>query len=107
MGTFLKVVGIIYIVLAILLLILSLIGLITSQSFTQSLLQNINTEEYPFIQNIINAGFLLVIILSIIFILPLVIFGVALFVLGTIYNDVKELKNKLSNIEIVSTETTS
>lgn len=105
MGTFLKIVGIIYIILAILLIIFFGSSIMNLQTFIQGLLpQSLKAEEYQLIQVLSNLGYLIFIILSLILFLPLVIGGAALYAIGSIYNDVKNLKKRFSNVEIVTEE---
>ena len=105
MGTFLKVVGIIIIVLVILGLILS----IFSGNFIGNLTENLENYD-PDIYNTLNPVMSVVqgvlIIISAIFSFFIVTIGISFYVLGTIYNDVKDLKKKVSSFEIASSEKT-
>lgn len=90
MGTFLKVVGIIVIILAIV-------------GFVFSLLISISgiINKIPFVNqfnNILQVSFIVV---SAVFYFFITVFGVSLFVLGSIYNNVLELNKNFKSAEIV------
>lgn len=100
MGTFLKVVGIIIIILAILGLIIS----IFSGNFLNNLVENLkyyDSDVYNTLNSVITILQGTIIVISTIFSFFTVIFGASLFVLGSIYNDVKKLIERFKSIEIV------
>jgi len=105
MGTFLKVVGIIIIVLAVLGLILS----IFSGNFIGNLTENLENYD-PDVYNTLNPVMSVVqnglIVISAVFSFFIITIGISFYVLGTIYNDVKDLKKKVSSFEIASSEKT-
>lgn len=103
MGTFLKVVGIIIIVLAVLGLILS----IFSGNFVGDLTENLEYYD-PDVYNTLNPVVSIVqsglIVISAIFSFFIITIGISIYVLGAIYNDIKDLKKKISSFEIASSE---
>jgi len=105
MGTFLKVVGIIIIVLAVLGLILS----IFSGNFIGNLTENLENYD-PDVYNTLNPVMSVVqnglIVISAVFSFFIITISISFYVLGTIYNDVKDLKKKVSSFEIASSEKT-
>lgn len=105
MGTFLKVIGIIIIVLAVLGLILS----IFSGNFIGNLTENLENYD-PDVYNTLNPVMSVVqnglIVISAVFSFFIITIGISFYVLGTIYNDVKDLKKKVSSFEIASSEKT-
>jgi len=100
MGTFLKVVGIIVIVLAILGLILSIFSGNFLSNFTQNL-KYYDTDIYNTLNPVISIVQNVLIVISAIFSFFIIVFGVSLYVLGSIYNDVKKLSERFKSIEIV------
>ena len=105
MGTILKVIGIIIIVLAVLGLILS----IFSGNFIGNLTENLENYD-PDVYNTLNPVMSVVqnglIVISAVFSFFIITIGISFYVLGTIYNDVKDLKKKVSSFEIASSEKT-
>ncbi len=103
MGTFLKVVGIIIVVLAVLGLILS----IFSGNFVGDLTENLEYYD-PDVYNTLNPVVSIVqsglIVISAIFSFFIITIGISIYVLGAIYNDIKDLKKKISSFEIASSE---
>ncbi|HOL83450.1 MAG TPA: hypothetical protein P5272_05860 [Caldisericia bacterium] len=103
MGTFLKVVGIIIIVLAVLGLILS----IFSGNFIGDLTENLeyyNSDVYNTLNPVVSIVQSGLIVISAIFSFFIITIGISIYVLGAIYNDIKDLKKKISSFEIASSE---
>ncbi|HPC57223.1 MAG TPA: hypothetical protein PLP10_05210 [Caldisericia bacterium] len=103
MGTFLKVVGIIIIVLAVLGFILS----IFSGNFIDDLTENLeyyNSDVYNTLNPVVSIVQSGLIVISAIFSFFIITIGISIYVLGAIYNDIKDLKKKISSFEIASSE---
>ena len=101
MGTFLKVVGIIIIVITIIGLILSIISTQVGLLNITELFKNINPEISSSLGPVVSAIQIIWIIISAIFSFFIIVFGVSLYVLGSIYNDVRNIRERFKSIEIV------
>ncbi|HON83467.1 MAG TPA: hypothetical protein P5090_05690 [Caldisericia bacterium] len=103
MGTFLKVVGIIIIVLAVLGLILSIFSGNFIGDLTESL-EYYNSDVYNTLNPVVSIVQSGLIVISAIFSFFIITIGISIYVLGAIYNDIKDLKKKISSFEIASSE---
>ncbi len=103
MGTFLKVVGIIIVVLAVLGLILSIFSGNFIGDLTESL-EYYNSDVYNTLNPVVSIVQSGLIVISAIFSFFIITIGISIYVLGAIYNDIKDLKKKISSFEIASSE---
>lgn len=103
MGTFLKVVGIIIIVLAVLGLILSIFSGNFIGDLTESL-EYYNSDVYNTLNPVVSIVQSGLIVISAIFSFFIITIGISIYVLGAIYNDIKDLKKKIPSFEIASSE---
>lgn len=101
MGTFLKVVGIIIIVITILGFILSIISTQVGFLNITELFKNFDPEISSSLGPVVSVIQTIWIIISIIISFFTIVFGVSLYVLGSIYNDVRHLRERFKSIEIV------
>lgn len=105
MGTFLKVVGIIVIVLAFAGFIISTFsvrGILKTISYLIQGLESLDSEPYPFILNpFMNIFQVVWIVISAVIYFFIAVFGVSLFVLGSIYNNVLKINENFKSIEVV------